>query len=297
MLSSRFIRLPLILLTALTLIALATGTALARHGDDDEGENVISGVPVVNTSTHTVVINGVSIAVTSGTRIELNDASATLDQLAAFVAQNPSTVATVEYFNLGGQLTAKEIQVGSGHHEGGDDDDDDDHGGGGVHQDFEIRGTLTAANAKAATVTVLPEGATEALTLTVTPTSQIEIDDADATLDQLAALLAGGTAIPVEVHYDPTTSSLLRIDAEVEVEQSEDQVVSVNSHSHLLTVRHLVRAANRKATQYVLLKGVVIVKGSSLIKLTELKRGQHVRVSSVLQKGKRLAPKVVVTSP
>src|SRR5437764_1874395 len=95
------------LMVALIVVAVLAGGRAAR-ADDDEHE--VKGSITVDAAANAVTIDGTTLQVADTTRIEIGDARASLSDLAAFVSQNPNARAEAEFFDLNGQLVAKEIQ-------------------------------------------------------------------------------------------------------------------------------------------------------------------------------------------
>lgn len=296
-----------ILLTAVLAVVLALTGAYRLRADGgehdgggngqhegDDNENEAKGTLVaVDTTNMTVTVSTASgnvvIAVTDGTRIAINDQTATPQDLADFLSQNPGAGVEVESVTLNGQQIATHIQVDT---EGQD-------GGGDNGNQTEVTGTLTAIDVNAGTVTIEQDGGAGTLVLTVDVSTHLEVDGAELTLDQLAALIQPGQTPAVKVEYDPSTNVVHKLEVEIQTEDENDDVVTgVNPGSNTLTVKPggLSAAARSRPVKLQLLPGTIITRRNKVVRLRQVKPGDHVRVRSFLgRRGRRLASRVDVT--
>ena len=296
------------LVGVLAFFSLDGGRALAhRGGDDDDDEQEIRGALVVN-GDGTVSVGGLLLQVTEGTEIELDDRDVSFQELAAFAADHPTVPAEAEFVALGGRNVATEIEVediedddddDDGDDDDGDDDDGDDHGRDGV----EAFGVLLAINGAAGTVTVQLDGSQARLVLAVHPQTEIEVDEADLTLAQLAAVLASGREVPVRVEYFPHTLIAKEIDVQVPLAQDDGEILAVDSQTRTVAVRRITsgpsaaaRTGRRRGKlRFQLLPGSIIADGDRLLRIHDLRRGDQVRADSFASRGRRLAPRLQVT--
>jgi hypothetical protein len=258
-----------------------------HHDDNDENE-VKGALIAVDTTNKTVTISAASgnviLVVSDGTQIEINDHAASLAALADFLTQNPGARVEAEFVTLNGQSVATRIEVEA--ENPGDDEDE---------SEVEVTGTLTAIDVNAGTITVEQAGGAGTLVLKVDSSTRIEVDDADLTLAQLAAIIPAGQTPPVKVEFDPSTNVAHKVEIELETEVDDDDVVmGVNPGSNTLVVRPT--AARGRSVKLQLLTGTIITKGNRVVRLRQVRSGDHVQVESFLgRRGRRIAPRVDVT--
>ena len=292
--------------TAMALVRVlaflsASGGALAhRGGDDDDDEREIRGALVV-IGDGAVSVGGLLLQVTEGTEIELDDRDVSFQELFAFVADNPNVPAEAEFVTLGDRNVATEIEVEDIEDDDDDDDDDDgdDHGRDGV----DALGVLLAINQVDGTVTVQLDGSHARLVLAVRPQTEIEVDEADLTLAQLAAVLASGREVPVRVEYFPHSLIAKEIDVQVPLAQDDGEILAVDARTRTVTVRRITsgpsaaaRTGRRRGKlRLQLLPGSIIADGDRLLRIDDLRRGDQVRAASFSSRGRRLAPRLQVT--
>ncbi|HSP05770.1 MAG TPA: DUF5666 domain-containing protein [Acidobacteriota bacterium] len=151
-----------------------------------------------------VTIGTSTFKATAQTRIARNGKVASLDE----ITSDDDLVAHVE--------------------DSGDADDID----GECPDETEVRGTITAVDVTNNTVTFL-DSSNNSVTVNVTPDTMIEVGDATATINDLAA------GMLVEVNYDPTTFNAFRIEAEVEGEDAEIEgtVTAVDAANGTVTIQ------------------------------------------------------------
>lgn len=82
-------------------------------------------------------------------------------------------------------------------------------------EEAEVEGTITAIDTTAMTITIAPEDGSPAVTLTVTTTTMIELNDEPATLADLQVNMKA------DAEYDPTTMTAFSIEAESEDEEAQ----------------------------------------------------------------------------
>jgi hypothetical protein len=199
--------------------------------------------------------------------------------------------AKAEFVTIAGQNNATEIEAELEQENEGDDDHGGHHGGHGgddQNEDAKLAGRLTAVNLAAGTITVAPADGSAPITLKIDAGTDVEIDDADLTLAQLAALLTPGAGVPVQVEYLPATLVATEVEVQAALGVEDDKVVSTDLRSNSMVVAN----SRGRTSRVQLLPGSVLTTSRGLTRLANVRRGDAARVSSFTSRGLRIAPHV-----
>ncbi len=296
-------------LALLATLLIATAGLLAARADGEDENEVRGPITAVNTVDGTVTIAGLVFDVTEGTRFEIDDRCVTFAEFAAFVNANPGLRAEAEFLTLDAGPVVTEVEIKDEEEDEDDEDDeddgdeddesdsDDDEGDSDDDEDeaLEVSGLLTAVDPGAGQTTVQPDGGGAPLVLTVTPDTEIEIEDADLTLEQIAALLGSNPNVRVEVEFDPVTLEATEIEVELELEDDDCVLTNVNARANSVSVR-MAGPRRSRAVPVQLLPGSVITSADRVLRVRDLRRGDSVRVSSfTARRNRRIAPRLAVT--
>lgn len=251
--------------------------------DDDEDEEELVGVLAADASAGTVSVGAVTFQTTLGTEFKLNRRNVTLAVLAAFLTQNPGTLGKVEYRVLEGLLIAREVKViGAAATPG-------------PVAEVEVTGVIQSLHTRTGALEFLTDAAAT-LALTLDAATEIEVDDANMTLAELASLLAPGLEVRARLHYDPDTLVVRELDATIPVTQQQATLSSANVRTGSLTVR--VPNPNRPGRFLVkralVLRGATVLRGNAVVRLADLRRGQTITLSTFTSRRRNIAPEVTI---
>ena len=191
--------------------------------DDDDDEQEVRGVLTADVAAKTASIGGVAYIVSIGTEIKVLGNRATLAGLAAYLEANPGAIGKIEYRVVEGQLVAREVKVIAPP-------------GTPAPVGAEVTGQILAIDVATGAIQFRTDGGVD-LTLTAEPGTEIQVDSANVTLADLAALVTPEAGVQARVHYDPDTLIVREISATIPVVQEQAQITSLNPRTGDVTVR------------------------------------------------------------